>query len=141
MVMRSKTGAGRLHPAFGRLGRGHPYVVLGLLGLALSACAAPTGSGDKITGSYQCDGGKTFSFTTERGSETVTLELDGKSYQLQQQPVAGRTLYSDGTLDFWTRNDGRFATLEGTAEPFSNCEDVAWQGGGVGLGAPDVTAQ
>jgi membrane-bound inhibitor of C-type lysozyme len=114
---------------------GHPGLgLLATLALsaAVSACAGKSPTSEVIAGTYQCDGGKTFSFTTAPGSETVTLKLDDKSYPLQQQPVAGPTQYSDGTLTFWPENGGQSATLAGTAEPYSNCEAVAWQGDTLG---------
>jgi membrane-bound inhibitor of C-type lysozyme len=103
-------------------------------GMALSACASQTESpaSDVVAGTYQCDDGKTFSFTTERGSETLTLQLGDDSHTLQEQPGAGRFEYANEELAFWTESGGRFATLEGTAEPYSNCEAVAWQGDSLG---------
>jgi membrane-bound inhibitor of C-type lysozyme len=103
-----------------------------LLALLLAACQSQSPGSTVIAGTYECDGGKTFSFTTEQGSETITLQLEGNSYSLQQQPVAGRTQYSDGELAFWTERGGRFATLDGTTEPYRNCEAVAWQGDSLG---------
>lgn len=111
------------------------YGALALLGgLALSACANQSGpaTSDMVAGTYECAGGKTFSFTTARGSETLTLQLDGESYTLREQPGADRFEYGNDQLVFWTDSGGRFATLEGTPEPYSDCEAVAWQGDSLG---------
>lgn len=115
-----------------------PRAACALLGLmAISACANQGATtSDVIAGTYTCDDGKTFSFTTATGSETLTLELDGQSYPLQQEQVAGRAQYGDGTLAFWTNGGGRFANLEGTTETYSNCVASAWQGGGLGQEGP-----
>jgi len=102
------------------------------LSAVLSGCAGQSSTSDVIAGTYQCDGGKTFSIATTAGSETVTLKLDGKSYPLQQQPVAGLTQYSDGKLTYWPEDGGQRATLAGTTEPYSNCETVTWQGDTLG---------
>ena len=109
------------------------YATFVLLAVALAACTAAEvpGSRGEIAGTYQCDDGRSFSFKTTRGSEALTLTVEGKSYQLQQVPgLTGTTQFSDGTLTVWTR-DGRFATLEGTAQPYSNCEASEWETGGV----------
>ena len=111
------------------------YLALPLLAAVVAACAADDmqGTSDVISGTYACDRGKSFAFATERGSSTVTLELDGRSYQLEQREGFGtdRTRYSDGTLTLSASSNGRFASLEGAAEPYSNCEAVAWERGGV----------
>lgn len=39
--------------------------------------------------------------------------------------------FSDGTLTLSSMLSGRFATLDGTTEPYSNCEPVAWERSGV----------
>jgi membrane-bound inhibitor of C-type lysozyme len=114
--------------------RALPHVMLALLATAVAACAVDDvpGSGDQIAGTYQCDDGKTFAFTTMRGSEQLTLEIAGQSYQLGQVPgLSGTTRFSDGTLSVWTQGDARNAVLEGTAEPFSNCKAVDWETGGI----------
>ena len=56
----------------------------------------------------------------------------------QVQPIVSesarlplRTRYSDGTLTLSASSNGRFATLDGTTEPYTNCEAVAWKRGGV----------
>jgi hypothetical protein len=48
-------------------------VTLALLSMALAGCTTSTdgvpGTRDVISGTYQCDDGKSFAFTTTRGSE------------------------------------------------------------------------
>lgn len=110
------------------------YATIALLVTALAACTGSEipGQRGQIAGTYQCDGDKSFSFTTTRGSEDITLVVDGQSHQLHQTPaLSGDLQFSDGTLTVWTRSAGRFAILEGTAEPYSNCQASEWETGGV----------
>lgn len=105
-----------------------------LLATALAACTAADvpGTRDEIAGTYTCDQDRTFSFKTTRGADFITVELGGQSHRLDQVPgLSGNTTFSDGTLTVWTRDDGRFATVEGTAEPYDNCEASEWESGGV----------